>query len=320
MNISNDNHKNLGIDALGLARVEFPPMEYFLETWLAVPSLSMIWAQRGAGKTWVALSIAYAVASGGSFLSWKAPKPRRVCYLDGEMGRRAMQDRLLTIGFSNEIAVTEDMLRFVGIDDAPRGIIWNLADPQDQMTYSKIVENYDLIVVDNLATTVRAAGKGLSSDVEQWASVQQWAIQQRLKGKSIIFIHHAGKSGEQRGTSTREDVMDTVVGLRRDQDYQVEKGVEFTWRFEKARHLHGDQAQALRVNLKALGDGRHEWEWRTHRDHFKEQFTQLLKDGRSMVAIMERLQIKRAAFEELKERYSSEIEDKPRFNPGEDLF
>ena len=37
----------------------------------------MIYATRGTGKTWVALSIAYAVASGGSFLNWKAEKAEK---------------------------------------------------------------------------------------------------------------------------------------------------------------------------------------------------------------------------------------------------
>jgi RecA-family ATPase len=45
----------------------------------------MLYGQRGLGKTHVALGIAYAVASGGAFLRWRAPVPRRVLYVDGEM-------------------------------------------------------------------------------------------------------------------------------------------------------------------------------------------------------------------------------------------
>jgi hypothetical protein len=45
----------------------------------------MAFAWRGVGKTWFALGHAYAIATGGKFLKWKAPQARRVLYIDGEM-------------------------------------------------------------------------------------------------------------------------------------------------------------------------------------------------------------------------------------------
>jgi RecA-family ATPase len=59
------------------------PCELILAPIIMTQSLSMIHAWRGVGKTHVALGIAYAVASGGEFLRWKAPVPRKVLYLDG---------------------------------------------------------------------------------------------------------------------------------------------------------------------------------------------------------------------------------------------
>ena len=44
-------------------------------------------------------------------------------------------------------------------------------------------------------------------------------------------MHHAGKGGAQRGTSRREDVLDTVIALRQPQDYQSGEGA----RVAKAR-------------------------------------------------------------------------------------
>ena len=38
---------------------------------------------------------------------------------------------------------------------------------------------------------------------------------ERRRGMAVLLIHHAGKSGDQRGTSAREDIMDTVISLRR---------------------------------------------------------------------------------------------------------
>ena len=48
---------------------EFPEREAILAPWLLTQSLSMIHAWRGVGKTHVALGIAYAVATGGKFLT-----------------------------------------------------------------------------------------------------------------------------------------------------------------------------------------------------------------------------------------------------------
>src|SRR5215813_4211297 len=65
-----------------LVGYDFPGREAILEPWLLTQSLSMIHAWRGIGKTHIALGIAYAVATGGEFLTWKAFKPRRVLYVD----------------------------------------------------------------------------------------------------------------------------------------------------------------------------------------------------------------------------------------------
>jgi hypothetical protein len=50
------------------------------------------------------------------------------------------------------------------------------------------------------------------------------------------MIHHAGTNGRQRGTSRREDALDTVVALRRPEDYAPEQGARFEIHFEKIRN------------------------------------------------------------------------------------
>jgi len=42
-------------------------------------------------------------------------------------------------------------------------------------------------------------------------------------GKSVFFVHPAGKSGTQRGSSRKEDVLDTVINLRRPPDYSPDR-------------------------------------------------------------------------------------------------
>ena len=53
--------------------MEIAPQEAILEPWLNSKSLNMLHAKRGVGKTYMGLSIAYAVATGTAYLKWKAP-------------------------------------------------------------------------------------------------------------------------------------------------------------------------------------------------------------------------------------------------------
>ena len=77
-----------------LLTMEIPEREAILSPWLLTQSLNMTHAYRGVGKTHIALGVAYAVATGGTFLTWKADRPRSVLYLDGEMPAAAIRDRL----------------------------------------------------------------------------------------------------------------------------------------------------------------------------------------------------------------------------------
>ena len=66
-----------------LLNKEIPPRKNLLAPWLPSQGLCMIYSKRGLGKTWMALEIAYAVASGGRFLNWEAESPHGVLYIDG---------------------------------------------------------------------------------------------------------------------------------------------------------------------------------------------------------------------------------------------
>jgi len=51
----------------------------------------------------------------------------------------------------------------------------------------------------------------------------------RLRGVTILFVHHEGKAGTPRGTSKREDILDTVVRLKEHDD--PHHGVRIKMRF-----------------------------------------------------------------------------------------
>src|SRR5215472_9984338 len=77
--------------------LNIPPRGMVMSPWLPEKGLAMVHSPRGVGKTHFCMAVAYAVASGGEFLGFKAPHPRRVVYLDGEMPANAMQRRLAAL-------------------------------------------------------------------------------------------------------------------------------------------------------------------------------------------------------------------------------
>lgn len=62
-----------------------------------------------------------------------------------------------------------------------------------------------------------------------------WLKKLRSKGLCIIFLHHAGKSGLQRGSSKSEDLLDISIKLERPPDYRLDEGLRVNLRFDKTR-------------------------------------------------------------------------------------
>jgi KaiC/GvpD/RAD55 family RecA-like ATPase len=233
-------------DLSAFLALEFPPREMLLGPWLPRQGLAMIYAARGVGKTHLALAAAYAVATGGGFLSWRAPAPRRVLLIDGEMPGIALQERLKGLAHRAGAALPEaDHFRILAADTLEAGLP-DLSSEDGQEMLAPAIGDADLIVLDNLSTLCRS---GKENEAESWASVQHWSLAQRRAGRSVLYIHHAGKGGDQRGTSRREDVLDTVIRLDRPENYDASQGARFNVVFTKARGLFGDDAAAFEARL-----------------------------------------------------------------------
>lgn len=219
----------------------------------------MLYAWRGIGKTFFALEIAYAVASGGSFLGWVAPKPRGVLYIDGEMPGIVLQERIARIVNSSEQEAGPGMFRILTPDMQTFGMP-NLSDKDGQDEIDRHIDDAtELVVVDNLSCLVRGGGR--ENDAESWLSVQDWALRLRSRGKSVLFVHHAGKGGAQRGTSKREDVLDVVLLLKRPSNYEQSEGCHVEIHFEKARGLTGQDVEPVETKLSTEADGSRRWVW-----------------------------------------------------------
>jgi RecA-family ATPase len=192
------------VDLAELLAHEFPVREYILDPVLTLGSLNMLYAWRGIGKTHVALGIAYAAASGEQFLNWKAARPFKVLYIDGEMPGESLQARLASIVAASEKRPAEGYFRVLTID-LMGGLMPDLATREGQAAIAEECELAELIIVDNLSCLLR--GSGRENEAESWLLAAEWALSMRSKGKSVLFVHRAGKDGNQRGTSKRNDLL-----------------------------------------------------------------------------------------------------------------
>ena len=234
------------LTAVELLSREFRATEQVLAPWLPTQGITMIYAPRGVGKTHVSIGIACAVASGTPFLCWKPPVPRSVLFIDGEMPGAVLQERFARTIKASASSMPPENLKLVAADLEPDGLP-DLANEEAQQFYGEVVAGADLVIVDNLSTVCRSLRE---NEADSWGPVQSWALRLRRQGKSVLFIHHAGKGGSQRGTSRKEDILNTVIGLRRPPDYHASQGARFEVHYEKARGFYGADAEPFEAQLR----------------------------------------------------------------------
>jgi len=288
------------VTAEELLSLPLPRREYALAPVLPLPGLAMLYAPRGVGKTFAALSVALGVASGGTVLKWRAPKPRRVVYVDGEMPAGQMQERLARLIRAADAHPPEaDFLRFISADLAAEGLP-SLADGATQDALDRLMGDLgtEVLILDNLSTLVTNLRENESDD---WVSFQAWLLSQRRAGRCVLVIHHAGKSGQQRGTSRREDALDTVIALRRPADYGPERGAAFEAHLEKARGVTGGDAAPFAAELVETPEGGFAWAWRDLGDERRARAAELLAAGVSIRDVAEETGLSRSAVHRLKQ-------------------
>jgi putative DNA primase/helicase len=280
--------KSIGFD--DFLAINMPPREMLLDPILPGRSLAMLYAPRGVGKTLLSLSIGLAVASGSPLLRWQAPRKRRVLYVDGEMPLVSLQGRLRAISAGLAIAVPNDGFRVLAADNTEHGL--SIGSEEGQRALDPLLSGVDLVVFDNLSTLCT---NGSESASDAWVPMQNWLLKLRRQGIAVLLVHHAGTNGRQRGTSRREDALDTVIGLRRPEDYSPEQGARFEVHFEKLRNrIDGDGALPSEAKLEGMGadenDGVRWSDWDL-RPPVLRQASALFQDGLSVREVAATLRI-----------------------------
>ena len=119
--------------------------------------------------------------------------------LRGEYGRPL---RIIAInaeeGWSRDVSELYCREDFLAADHVENGI--NLGSEDGQRALELLLNDVDLLILDNLSTLCTSGGESAS---DAWVPMQNWLLMLRRRGIAVLFIHHAGTNGRQRGTSRR---------------------------------------------------------------------------------------------------------------------
>lgn len=214
--------------------LHFMPRAILIEPWARQGDLGFIFAQRGVGKTWLGMHLAHCLADGRDFGPWKVYGQNNVLYMDGEMPIADVQyrDHLLgqpteRLSYINHERLFELTSRTLNLSDATL---------QSNIINFCKQEGFNVLLLDNLSTLVSGIDENKAIE---WEKILPWLLQLRRAQITVIFIHHAGRSGDHmRGHSKREDPSAWIINLKfpkNDPEYDVD-GAHFVSSFEKYRN------------------------------------------------------------------------------------
>ena len=181
------------------------PVEYLIEPWLEKGSLNMLYGMDGVGKTTFMIYLAKCLLEGKPLFEWKTKTTGKILYIIGE-GSKA---KFIEYVDRFSIKSINFFIRYV-IDD-------NLAviNKQTKNTFHDEIieqcerEKIDLVIFDNLSSLCTGINENESED---WSPINSFFLK-LCQQTTVIFLHHSGKTGSQRGTSMRSANCSTVIKL-----------------------------------------------------------------------------------------------------------
>jgi hypothetical protein len=207
---------------------DLPAPDYLIGNWLTTTRRVLFASDTGLGKTNFALAAFSHLAAGRSFLHWDIPQPRRVLYVDGEMSRRLLKQRL------------EDAVRRLGIAPDALHVLSHEDVEGFQPLNTKAGQKYVLEVIKSVRAeavifdNIMALIAGDMKDEDAWRATLPLIGDLTKQGIGQLWVHHTGHDATRGyGTKTREWRMDTVMhGTAAE---RADTDVSFLLEFRKAR-------------------------------------------------------------------------------------
>ncbi len=242
------------IDMESFVEMALPEIKMYLHPWLKRGTLALVYAKRGVGKTWFCLLIMLILTRNLSIGKWKTEHPVGCLYIDGEMSASELQERIR--GLSRGMPDPHASLSLISAELMHRKHfpVPNIAQEcwrKGMYRFLREHPQYRVLVLDNLTSLTSGIDE---NEKQEWDAINQWLLSLRFIGIAVIMVHHAGKSGTQRGSSAREDNIDISIELSSPNNYKAADGAVFNVEFKKARGVHGEGAENFTLRLHNDGD------------------------------------------------------------------
>ena len=249
-----------------------------LVPWLPGGGLAMIYGPRGIGKTYLSLSMALALSTGQDFMKWPVKKAVGGLIIDGEMSLADLRNRILDMKIGEpetkfHILSHEQYFNLTETD-------LDLGKKECQEAVEVFLENtphIQVVILDNLSSLFPRLREDKRDD---WVTIAMpFLLWLRRRGIATVLIHHSGKGGDQRGTSSREDSLDTVIQLSWGGNQDENRGANFILRFTKHRSCFGDDVAPFEATLVPDPEGAPSWELKPVDEGMEERLLRVVKDG-----------------------------------------
>ena len=146
---------------------------------------------------------------------------------------------------------------------------------QQAITARCIASRVKGLILDNLSTLASGVRE---NEADSWEQVNHWLLDLRRRKIAVVIVHHAGRSGEMRGTSKREDNVFWIIALDdAKQSADDKRGARFISRFTKPSRNTQEEIPAYEWHIVTETSG--EMSISHKRAESLQVFRKLIEDG-----------------------------------------
>jgi putative DNA primase/helicase len=228
-----------------------PKENVMMTPWLEKGTITVLYSDPGVGKSWFALLITHALASGGNLVGrFHARNHFHCLYLAGESGDK-MCRRIERIQAAMPSSDAADNIEVYPRPGQKVGKL-NLERAEDWQTFAAATDKADVIIIDHL--TAFTVGR---NNQERWSRIHSQLLRYTQQGKTILLLHHANKSGQQIGTIILDADIDQKIHLTK--LAKTENGVLVAFEKHRDDETFGKALQPFKLHWDQDADGRLHW-------------------------------------------------------------
>lgn len=214
--------KRFTVHTAGYALQPRPPVKFIVDNLIRPKSVSCFFGESGSKKSYSIIDMAVCVAAGKPWLGF-ATEQQNVLYIDEETNEDEFSGRLAEV-LRGEYCDENTPVCFVSLSGL-------LLDNHTDLTFLELLieqQHAGLVILDAL-TDIMTGDENSKQDTQPiFTALKQIAVR---TDAAIIVIHHAGKSGDYRGSSAIKGAVDLLIKVESEHGKNV-----INFKSEKVRY------------------------------------------------------------------------------------